>query len=104
MTVDERRERFCVIADDLTGAMDTGVGLAQAGLSAIISFSPTARLESDAVVVTTDSRAESATAAYHRVKLAGERYSRLLHLQEGRFDPPRQRGGRVAGIAGRDTR
>jgi len=74
MTASERRERFCVIADDLTGAMDTGVGLAQAGLSAVISFSSTTHLESDAVVVTTDSRAESATAAYRRVKLAGERF------------------------------
>jgi uncharacterized protein YgbK (DUF1537 family) len=68
------QERFCVIADDLTGAMDTGVGLAQAGLSAVITFSSTTQIASDAVVVTTDSRAESASEAYRRVKAAGERF------------------------------
>ena len=74
MSAEKLRERFCVIADDLTGAMDTGVGLAQAGLSAIITFSTTTQIASDAVVVTTDSRAESATEAYRRVKSAGERF------------------------------
>ncbi len=66
--------RFCVIADDLTGAMDTGVGLAQAGLSAMITFSAAAQPHSDAVVATTDSRAESATEAYRRVKSVAERF------------------------------
>jgi len=66
--------RFCVIADDLTGAMDTGVGLAQAGLSAVITFSSALQLRSDAVVATTDSRAESATEAYRRVKSVVERF------------------------------
>ena len=74
MSAEKRQERFCVIADDLTGAMDTGVGLAQAGLSAIITFSSTTQIASDAVVVTTDSRAESASEAYRRVKAAGERF------------------------------
>lgn len=69
-----RQERFCVIADDLTGAMDTGVGLANAGLSAVISFSSSTPITSEAVVVTTDSRAESATEAYRRVKGVGERF------------------------------
>jgi uncharacterized protein YgbK (DUF1537 family) len=74
MSTERMQERFCVIADDLTGAMDTGVGLAQAGLSAIITFSSTTQIASDAVVVTTDSRAESASEAYRRVKAAGERF------------------------------
>ncbi|MBN1152871.1 MAG: four-carbon acid sugar kinase family protein [Dehalococcoidia bacterium] len=74
MTAGIRDERFCVIADDLTGAMDTGVGLAHAGLSAIITFSPSMDISSDAVVVTTDSRAESATEAYRRAKAAAERF------------------------------
>jgi D-threonate/D-erythronate kinase len=74
MTREGRQERFCVIADDLTGAMDTGVGLANAGLSAVISFSSANSVTSEAVVVTTDSRAESATEAYRRVKAAGERF------------------------------
>jgi len=74
MSAEKLQQRFCVIADDLTGAMDTGVGLAQAGLSAIITFSSTTQIASDAVVVTTDSRAESASEAYRRVKAAGERF------------------------------
>jgi len=69
-----REVRFCVIADDLTGAMDTGVGLAQAGLAAIITFSTATHVVSDAVVATTDSRAESATEAYRRVKAVAERF------------------------------
>lgn len=69
-----RRLQFCVIADDLTGAMDTGVGLTQAGLSAVITFSNQSRVSSDAMVATTDSRAESAREAYRRVKLVAERF------------------------------
>ena len=70
--------RFCFIADDLTGAMDTGVGLAKAGLSAVITFSSCAAIESDAVVITTDSRADAATDAYRRVRAVGERYQDYL--------------------------
>ena len=72
MATASRGQRFCVIADDLTGAMDTGVGLAQAGLSPVITFTSGMQPASDAVVVTTDSRAESASEAYRRVKAAGE--------------------------------
>ncbi len=78
MNPDVTRERFCFIADDLTGAMDTGVGLAQAGLPATITFSATGGVESDTVVVTTDSRAESASQAYRLVKQAGERFRDYL--------------------------
>ncbi len=66
--------RFCFVADDLTGAMDTGVGLSLAGLTAIITFTSSGNMTSDAVVVTTDSRAERATEAYRRVKAVGERF------------------------------
>jgi uncharacterized protein YgbK (DUF1537 family) len=65
---------FCVIADDLTGAMDTGVGLALSGLSPVITFTSSGAMPSDAVVVTTDSRAERASEAYRRVKTVGERF------------------------------
>ncbi len=54
--------------------MDTGVGLAQAGLSAVITFSGLAKVTSDAVVATTDSRAISAREAYRRVKSVAERF------------------------------
>ena len=74
MAVNKEEVRFCFVADDLTGAMDTGVGLAKAGLRAIISFSTCALVPSDAVVVTTDSRAEAATDAYRRVRSVGERF------------------------------
>ncbi len=74
MKTSSQETRFCVIADDLTGAMDTGVGLTQAGLSAVITFSSVVSVTSDAVVATTDSRAESAGEAYHRVKSVAERF------------------------------
>ena len=74
MAVHNGEVRFCFVADDLTGAMDTGVGLAKAGLKTIISFSSSAQESSDAVVVTTDSRAESAADAYRRVRSVGERF------------------------------
>ena len=70
--------RFCFVADDLTGAMDTGVGLAKAGLRAVITFSTSSHVSSDAVVVTTDSRAEAATDAYRRVRSVGERFRDYL--------------------------
>ena len=66
--------RFCVIADDLTGAMDTGVGLTKAGLDTTITFSSIADLKPEAVVATTDSRADSPTDAYRHVKAVGERF------------------------------
>ncbi len=68
------RVRFCVIADDITGAMDTGVGLAQAGLATTITFSSSTNPGPDSVVATTDSRAESPSEAYRRVKAVGERF------------------------------
>ena len=66
--------RFCVIADDLTGAMDTGVGLTKAGLDTTITFSSIGDLKPEAVVATTDSRADSPTDAYRHVKAVGERF------------------------------
>lgn len=74
MAVNNEGVQFCFIADDLTGAMDTGVGLAKAGLVAIIAFSTCATVESEAVVVTTDSRAASAADAYRHVRSVGERF------------------------------
>jgi len=74
MNAGRGKTRFCVIADDLTGAMDTGVGLALAGLSAVIPFTSSATTASDSVVVTSDSRAERASEAYRRVKAVGERF------------------------------
>jgi D-threonate/D-erythronate kinase len=52
-----------VIADDLTGAADTGVGFTRAGFSAAIVFSPGAQLDGDVLVFSSESRHASASEA-----------------------------------------
>jgi len=69
-------KQFAIIADDLTGAMDTGVGFARIGLNTIITFGNEIPSEAAAVVVSTDSRADSPEMAYRKTekeagKLAG---------------------------------
>ncbi|MFW6126564.1 MAG: four-carbon acid sugar kinase family protein [Chloroflexota bacterium] len=59
--------RFAVIADDLTGAMDTGVTFARMGLDTVVSFGTGVPQHPRAVVVTTDSRASTPDDAYDRV-------------------------------------
>jgi len=68
--------RFGIIADDLTGAMDTGVGFARIGLDTIISFGNEVASEASVVVISTDSRADDGETAYRKTrkeahKLAG---------------------------------
>ncbi|MFW6151313.1 MAG: four-carbon acid sugar kinase family protein, partial [Chloroflexota bacterium] len=60
--------RFAVIADDLTGAMDTGVTFARMGLDTVVSFGTGVSEGPAAVVVTTDSRASNPGDAYDRVR------------------------------------
>lgn len=63
-----------IIADDLTGANDTGVQFARNGLRTYVSMSgeePT-RSDIDVLVVDTDSRALSSKEAYLKVKQASE--------------------------------
>jgi len=68
--------RIAVIADDLTGALDTGVQFRTWGLS--VEVAPTldqlARLKgsSDVIVVNTDSRYDSPMRAFRKVKEASE--------------------------------
>ncbi|MBW7460650.1 four-carbon acid sugar kinase family protein, partial [Paenibacillus sepulcri] len=70
---------FAMIADDLTGANDSGVQLAASGYSASVLF----RLDEeapgsvDAVVLNTDSRADSPQTAYAKVRNAADYVSRL---------------------------
>ncbi|MEA3254179.1 MAG: four-carbon acid sugar kinase family protein, partial [Chloroflexota bacterium] len=69
-------KQFAIIADDLTGAMDTGVSFARIGLDTIITFGNEIPSEAAAVVVSTDSRADSPEMAYRKTakeasKLAG---------------------------------
>ena len=64
--------KFVLIADDLTGANDSGVQLAKCGLKTSVLFQMDAQAaqEQDAVVLNTDSRSVSRAEAYWRVKKA----------------------------------
>ncbi len=66
--------KLAVIADDLTGAGDTGVQFSQYGLTARIILNLqatlTAQTGADILVLDTDSRADSAAQAYTKVKHA----------------------------------
>jgi uncharacterized protein YgbK (DUF1537 family) len=64
--------KLCVIADDLTGANDTGIQFAKHGLSTIVVLG-TDMLDrtadrADVIVVNTDTRWRSAATAYKRVR------------------------------------
>lgn len=67
--------RFAVVADDLTGAMDTGVTFARMGLDTVVSFGTGVPEGPAAVVVTTDSRASTPEQAYDRVRSIIPAYS-----------------------------
>lgn len=60
--------RLAIIADDLTGAMDTGVQFAKGGLHTLIMLADGDLPLAEAVVVSTDSRNEPAEIAYQRMK------------------------------------
>src|SRR4051812_12242875 len=64
--------KFAIIADDLTGANDSGVQLAKIGLKTSVVFrrNMQAVREQEAVVINTDSRSISKGEAYRRVKEA----------------------------------
>lgn len=66
--------KIAIIADDLTGANDTGVQFARAGLktSVLMKVDNTALTDLDAVVVDTDSRSLNTDEAYNRVKCASK--------------------------------
>ncbi|MFC4802252.1 four-carbon acid sugar kinase family protein [Neobacillus sp. GCM10023253] len=63
--------KLAVIADDLTGANDTGVQFAKQGLNTTVLFAETqlqpAHLSADVIVLNSDSRALSAEKAYEAV-------------------------------------
>ncbi|NRF93729.1 four-carbon acid sugar kinase family protein [Paenibacillus frigoriresistens] len=65
---------FAIIADDLTGANDSGVQLAKFDLrtSVLLEMNAEALKEQDAIVLNTDSRSCSSNEAYERVKTASE--------------------------------
>src|SRR5215213_10502459 len=76
--------RVAIIADDLTGAADTGVQLARAGYRTAVAFRgapvPPAK-DLDAVALDTDSRAMPAGFAAKRVLEAGHavRHARIVY-------------------------
>lgn len=74
--------KIAIIADDLTGANDSGVQLAKSGMSTsvIMELKDEAITGQDAVVVDTDSRSMPAGEAYERVKEAAQ------FFQRNRFD------------------
>jgi 4-hydroxythreonine-4-phosphate dehydrogenase len=66
-----RTDRFAVVADDLTGAADTGVAFLSAGLSVVVGWTDdVVRADADVVAVSTGSRAMSQDAARARTTAA----------------------------------
>ena len=66
--------KLAIIADDLTGANDSGVQLARCGLHTFVFMNPTGTIirECDAAVMDTDSRSLPAAEAYRLAKAAAE--------------------------------
>jgi uncharacterized protein YgbK (DUF1537 family) len=69
--------KVAIIADDLTGALDTGTPFVKAGLAVAVAIDVEAAKEAiamsaDVVVINTASRALAKDAAAHRVRLAAE--------------------------------
>ncbi len=60
--------QLAIIADDLTGAADTGACFAKAGLATVIALSSAAIPDADVVVLSTESRDISASDAARAVK------------------------------------
>ncbi|MGI5846280.1 MAG: four-carbon acid sugar kinase family protein [Alphaproteobacteria bacterium] len=72
--------KLCVIADDLTGANDTGIQFAKHGLSTIVALN-TDMLDrtadrADVIVVNTDTRWQNAANAYERIRHVTEMLNR----------------------------
>jgi uncharacterized protein YgbK (DUF1537 family) len=60
--------RIAIIADDLTGAMDSGVQLAKRGVRTVVRLLSGEQYAAEAVVVSTDSRDKPAREAYRRAR------------------------------------
>lgn len=68
-------KRLGIVADDLTGAMNTGVQFAKWGLRTLVMLDDGEMPDADAVVISTDSRQLPAPEAYCRAKEAAQRLS-----------------------------
>src|SRR5512133_2900134 len=62
--------RLGIIADDLTGAVDTGVQFARHGLETLVLLESVETPSSEVIVITTDSRDEPTVEAYRRARAA----------------------------------
>ena len=65
--------RLGIVADDLTGAMDSGVHLAKWGLQTLVVLTSQDLPEADSIVLSTDSRGVSPEEAYRRADDAARR-------------------------------
>lgn len=72
-------EKYLIIADDFTGANDTGVQLRRRGFATEVLFSDKLMSEDKSIVIDTESRAEKPDAAYELVRKA------LEHVEFDRF-------------------
>src|SRR5918993_217648 len=62
--------QLAIVADDLTGAADTGACFAAVGLATLIRLEATTASNADVVIVSTESRDLDETAAADAVRLA----------------------------------
>ena len=65
-------KRLAVVADDLTGAMDTGLQFGKCGMDTVVSLSWDHLPQAQVVVLDTNSRAIRASAARNRLRRVGE--------------------------------
>lgn len=85
--------RLGIIADDLTGAMDTGVQFAKEGLHTVVMLGEGELPEAEMVVASTDSRDLPAAEAFRRAREAGLRlagrtiYKKLDSTLRGNLGP-----------------
>jgi len=70
-------KRFGIIADDLTGAMDTGAGFVRIGLDSVISFGNELESQASVVVISTDSRADDSETAYRKTRKEADKLAGL---------------------------
>jgi uncharacterized protein YgbK (DUF1537 family) len=69
-----------IIADDLTGAMDTGAQFARCGLDTVVMLTGDRLPEAEALAISTDSRSETAAEAYRRARKAADQLGgRLIY-------------------------
>ncbi|MFW8642542.1 four-carbon acid sugar kinase family protein [Rhizobium beringeri] len=90
-----------IVADDLTGALDTGTPFVEAGLSVAVAVDVGAAEDAiatgcDVVVVNTASRALGESEAAERVRLATEAFLRPSARSRDEEDRPRLKGNVAA--------